>query len=206
MVGWVRERRTIARGTAVLVEGFPLVAVEPGWGLARLLARRRVTRTLLPLRAGLPAVDPLPLCRALAPRLALDLLDRLPLRERRVLVRSERPAPWVRALCAALAPRVGELALDLDTGGEDLAGELWESFGLGVLPSRGLPSPALTVAFSPVGSCSGPVLRLWGEPDLLGISPRLGRPLPAGLPELPFLTLLWEAGRLKPEDILLNSP
>ena len=45
-------------------------------------------------------------------------------------------------------------------------------------------------------------MRLWGEPALEGLTVTLpGALLPQGLPELPFLELLWETGRVKVEEL-----
>ena len=86
--------------------------------------------------------------------------------------------------------------------GEELAAWLREEYGAAVLP----PGTAadVTACFGPAGGESGgAVLRLYGpapQLDGLRLLPEEGT-LPPGLAPLPLLALLWECGRLRPEQI-----
>lgn len=149
-------------------------------------------------RNGLSPIDPLPLCRAKAPQLALALVEQLPLRRRCVALRGEDAyAAWPSA--AALCPQVGMLLLDFDRGEEELARRLREVYGAAVLNLRQGPTPQVSVEFAPCEGPAGTPLRLWGSPDLAG------RKLAgAGEEYLPLLELLWETGRLGLEDIVVR--
>lgn len=149
-------------------------------------------------RNGLSPIDPLPLCRAKAPQLALALVEKLPLRRRCVALRGEDArAAWPMA--AALCPQVGMLLLDFDRGEEELACRLREVFGAAALDLRQGPTPQASVEFDPCGEAAGTPLRLWGTPQLAG------RKLTgAGEEYLPLLELLWETGRLGLEDIVVR--
>lgn len=220
MVGWLRRtgvgywRPTL---TPVQILGYPLVEVSlpPGdrWRRlaqgARLLTRHGiqsvVTAPGLASRGdletlGLAPVDPLPLCLAKAGDMVRFLLREVPPRRRRVALRGDqvdRPA-W--RLAHALCQETGGLLLDFDRGGEELARSLRTGYGAAPLPF-GEAEPQVTVEFSPRGSQGDGVLRLWGRPDLAGLTFRLPEALPPDLEGLPFLALLWEAGRIRKEDI-----
>lgn len=149
-------------------------------------------------RNGLAPIDPLPLCRAKAPQLALALVEQLPLRRRCVALRGEDArAAWPSA--AALCPQVGMLLLDFDRGEEELACRLREVFGAAALDLRQGPTPQASVEFDPCGEAAGTPLRLWGSPDLAGC-----KLAGAGEEHLPLLELLWETGRLGLEDIVVR--
>lgn len=149
-------------------------------------------------RNGLSPIDPLPLCRAKAPRLALALVERLPLRRRCVALRGEDAhAAWPAA--AALCPQVGMLLLDFGRGEEELARRLREVYGAAVLNLRQGTPPQVSVEFAPCGGPAGTPLRLWGSPDLAGC-----KLAGAGEEYLPLLELLWETGRLGLEDIVVR--
>lgn len=149
-------------------------------------------------RNGLAPIDPLPLCRAKAPQLALALVEQLPLRRRCVALRGEDArAVWPAA--AALCPQVGMLLLDFGRGEEELACRLREVYGAAALDLRQGPTPQASVEFDPCGEAAGTPLRLWGSPGLAG------RKLAgAGEEYLPLLELLWETGRLGLEDIVVR--
>lgn len=217
MVGWVRWRekwRLWPKAAPVGVLGFPLLGVDlprgnpesRGRQAAKLLRRRGAARALLPpeLAGAFPGVSPLPLCRALGAELALALLEEIPLRERRVTLRGERADRLALTLADALCPRVGALYLDFDRGGEALATYLHSRYGAPPRPGQA-PDGGLWVELAPGGE-ERPALRLWGEPDLLGLELSIGETLPPDLPTLPFLTLLWESGRVKKEDIMIGKP
>lgn len=226
MVGWLHwsdEKiwRTQVRETHIL--GFPLLeaslpAGDPKRRLrqgAKALARRGIRRVLLPAgladeavltRYGLRPVDPLSLCRAKGAELALALLAGIPVRDRCMALRGERADGPARMLADALCPQVGALLLDFGRGEEALSNHLRSRYGA---PPRSLgqgPPAQISVELAPCGEPVGRPLKLWGAPDLLGLELSIGADLPADLPPLFFLTLLWEGGRVKDEDILVLKP
>lgn len=165
-------------------------------GLRRFLAGEGID-----LPGPLVPVDPLPLCRAKGGELALELLSQIPLRERRVALRGEEADRSAWAIAETLCPSVGALLLEFDRGQEALERRLRSHFGAAPLPlGRGVP-PQLAVELSPCPPGEFPSLRLWGEVDLLGLTLRPEGPLPAGLPPLPFLELLWETGRVGLQEL-----
>lgn len=170
-------------------------------GCARVLTAPELECPELPeilRRRGLVPVDPLPLCRAKAPELALALVEELPLRRRCVALRGENAqAAWPAA--AALCPQVGMLLLDFDRGEEELARRLRAVYGAAALDLCQGPPPQVSVEFAPRGEAAGTPLRLWGTPELAGC--KLTR---AGEEHLPLLELLWETGRLRLEDIVVQ--
>lgn len=214
-----KKRRLWGRGRPriepVRVHSLPLLGagLPPGGGLrgldrgAKALRKRGCVRALtapgldcteLPeilCHNGLAPIDPLPLCRAKAPQLALALVEQLPLRRRCVALRGEDArAAWPMA--AALCPQVGMLLLDFDRGEEELARRLREVFGAAALSLRQGPRPQASVELAPRREPAGEPLRLWGTPDLAG-----RRLIGAGTEDLPLLELLWETGRLGLEDV-----
>lgn len=149
-------------------------------------------------RNELAPIDPLPLCRAKAPQLALALVERLPLRRRCVALRGENGRDaWPAA--AALCPQVGMLLLDFDRGEEELARRLRAVYGAAALDLCQGPPPQVSVEFAPRGEAAGTPLRLWGTPELAGC-----KLTGAGEEHLPLLELLWETGRLRLEDIVVQ--
>lgn len=180
---------------------------------ARALERQGVRRVLLSPglegpgtveileRYGLQGLDPLPLCRAQGARLALFLLRDLPAPRRCVALRGEQAGPSARMLALRLCPQVGALLLDFDRGEEELAQELRARYGAAPLHLGQGPRAQVSLELSPRAPLEAPTLRLWGEPDLAGLTLRPPERLPAGLPEGPFLSLLWETGRAGLEDM-----
>lgn len=210
---WPRPAPVRIRGLTLL--GCPLPPADPLRRLdrgARALGRKGCGRVLLQRelrgpqaeaalrRRGLAPIDPLPLCRAKGGSLALALVEQLPPRRRRVALRGERgETAWAAA--AELCPRVGTLLLDFDAGEEALARRLRAVYGAAALHLGQGPAPQVSVEFSPrPGARAGTVLRLWGEPGLAGLT------LTAGGEEtdLPLLALLWETGRVEPDDIAVD--
>jgi len=173
--------------------------------LAERLCRKGLRRCLTDNPALDPAplipISPLPLLRAEGAELALALLADVPLRQRRVALRGETAGPETWRLAEGLCPRVGALLLDLDRGEEALARHLRERFGAAPLHLGRGPAPQVSVELDPRPGPAVHALRLWGEPELLGLTLRTEEPLPPELPRLPFLELLWETGRVAPEDI-----
>lgn len=216
MVGWLRwsgERGLFPRLSkdrplglnllsAALPEGKPYRRLSQG---AAALRRKGIRRALLSpslgdgqklAEFGLQAVDPMPLCRALGDRLALARLEGVPLRERRVALRGERADPVALDLAQKLCPQTGAILLEFDRGGEDLERRLWWRYGAAPLPLDNAPPPQVTLELSPRKVSLPGTIRLWGEPDLGELELRCELEIPADLPPLPTMTLLWEAGRL----------
>lgn len=181
---------------------------------ARLLAEERVRRVLtgpgfcgwdLLREWGLIPVSPEPLVQSMAAPLVLAALERrgiLPERAR-VALAAPRANRAVYQTAMALCPRVRQLLVAAPDGGEALADLLREEFGMPRLEGEEGRGADLTVRLGNV-PCSGSGVRL----DLFGPRPGLlGLELDAeGLPpfegeKLPFLTLLWEEGRIPPGNI-----
>lgn len=167
-------------------------------GCARALTQPELRCPELPdilRRNGLNPIDPLPLCRAKAPELALTQVEALPLRRRCVALRGENAGvAWAAA--AALCPQVGTLLLDFDRGEEALAQRLRAVYGAAALGLRQGPPPQVSVEFAPRSPEAGRALRLWGAPNLAGCALSSG-----GVDDPPLLTLLWETGRLELRNI-----
>ena len=227
MVGWLDVQPGLRPGRPEAVRLFgltllrvPLPPEAGGWRTRRVLkalGRRDVRRVLLPRdfqcwaalnRTGLAAVEPLGLCRAMAPRLAEALLEPIPPRQRAVLLRGRgSSAALLPPLAEALCPMTAALMADTDRGFEALAAGLSQRSGLTLLrPSQG-PPPQVTVELSPGPEGPGTCLRLWGRPDLAGLSlrPDLPEP-PRGADSLALAGLLWETGRLKMGQIQVVRP
>lgn len=216
MVGWLRwsgERGLLPRISkdrplglnllsAALPEGKPHRRLSQG---ASALRRRGIRRAVLspelgPGRKlaefGLQPVDPMPLCRALGAQLALARLKEVPIRERCVALRGEQADLVALTLAQSLCPQTGTLLLEFDRGGEDLARRLRWRYGAAPLSLSNAPPPQVTLEFSPREVSLPGTIRLWGEPDLDELEIWCDLEIPADLPCLPTLTLLWEAGRL----------
>lgn len=178
--------------------GYPAFALRRRvkWLEKRGIRRYIADRELFPPKAleayGLKEVDPLPLCRAKAAQLALALLPQAPYLCR-VSIGGERVDQTAIALAEALCPQVGTLYLDFDRGGEDLALHLRAAFGAAPQPPGRTPHLAVELSHrKPLGERT---LRLWGEPDLLGLSLTVPGGLPGRPDPLRHLTILWESGR-----------
>lgn len=188
--------------TAALPEGRPRRRMAQG---AMALRRQGVRRAVLAPSLGtrellsqfdLRPVDPLPLCRALGAKLALARLEDVPLRERRVALRGEKADPVALALAQTLCPQTGTLLLDFDRGSEDLSNHLHRCYGAAPLTLGNAPPPQVTLELDPRRDTLPGTLKLWGEPDLGKLELWCDLPIPADLPRLEAMTLLWEAGRL----------
>lgn len=220
MVGWLRltgEKHLRPTVTPVQVLGYPLAEVSlPTGDLsrrlrqgARALERRGIRRVVTApglakreeLEAlGLSPVDPLPLCVAKGRDMALFLMKGIPLRERRVAIRGDRAAGPAWELAHALCPETAALFLEFERGEAELADSLRGRYGAAPQP-LGQDTPQLTLEFSPGPYPAGRTLKLWGEPDLCGLRLCPPGPVPPDLEELPLLTLLWEAGRVRTDEI-----
>ena len=148
---------------------------------------------------GLRPVDPLPFLRRCAGELVLAAMVRegVPPQQGTAALRGRR-VDWDMVRAAEfLCPRVRELAVSAQQGGEELAAWLRREYGMPVRPDGAGVTAA--VRFDPKApSGSGRELMLFGEsPDLTGVRPRA-----AGLEEkdqedLALLAALWETGRLE---------
>ena len=210
----VPDRRELA-GLPVL----QLEVTEGRWALRRLdrggrrLRRAGVRRVLTPagfphwgrLRAlGLEPVEPWGLLRRLAPTLALAWLESrgLPPERSTIALRARRSADLAPA-ALALCPRVGALVLSAPDG-EELARKLRQEFGAAPLADRRDGRCALALHFAPGLDAGGEaVLPLYdGAPlprELVLSAP--GLPSPPPCPPERLLAALWEAGRLRAEEI-----
>ncbi len=222
MVGWLNwseKRGFLPRITPVRPLGLPLLEAALPQGRrerrlnqgAKALHRRGVRRVLtasgledgdILKRWGLAPVDVLPLCRAMGGALALFLLDGVPVRQRRAALRGEEANGAAWALAQELCPQVGTLFLEFDRGEEELGAGLRARFGAAALHLGQGPSPQVSLELSPRSVPAGETLKLWGEPGLGGLTLALdGKSVPPGLPELPFLELLWETGRVSGREL-----
>ncbi len=179
---------------------------------ARLLVKQGVRRALVPqdfahwgaLRSrGIAGVDPTPLCAALAPSLALAALPRLDLSPHQVTValRGGRVSrPFFQA-ALALAPLVRGVVISSPNGGEALSAHLREEFGVPILEEWG--EADLTVDFTPMPGGAGRTMKLYGEPDLLGVELFLREgDWPEQFEVLPLAAALWEGGCLALDDLV----
>ena len=168
---------------------------------ARLLRKNRVIRVLAPpefpwwglLRdAGLRAVDTSALRRALAPVWVERLLKRQGIAPERAVLRlkGEEKEPALEELARTLCPLVHGMVFDLP-GGPAAAECLRREMGVPVLPA-GFAEAHLTLLLR-----DGPVLT--GAEAVLP-----GRVLPADCDRLSLISVLWETGRIKSEEIALK--
>ncbi len=182
----------------------------------KLLRRAGVRRVLAPedfpywtrlKEHGLVPPEPWGLLRRLAPQLALAWLDGHGMQPERaaVALRGARAADLTPA-ALALCPLVGTLVLSAPDG-EALARRLRAEFGAAPVEDRRDGGAALALHFAP--DLPG------GGEKTLSLYP--GAPLPEGLvmsaqglpggavcpPEL-LLAALWEAGRLRPEEVRVD--
>lgn len=170
--------------------------------LAHTLRRAGVTRAVLPeglCLEGVERVDPLVLYRGAADVLALGWLaqHRIPPERGRVVLAGPRLCPELRQAAERLCRHVRWLRVDTPDG-EGYAQALQREFGLPVAP-HSVPAD-VCLAFGPTPQPAA--LRLYGEAPCLG-GLRLtgeGLDLPAEL-EGPLLTLLWERGSLRREEL-----
>lgn len=206
---WPRYDILCPMGLPVLKVALPPSYSPCRWRrLSRRLSRGGLRRFLTEERApeglSLAPVSPLPLCRAKGAELALALLSGLPLHDRRVALRGEAADPAAWALAEALCPQVGALLLDFDRGEEALSRRLRERYGAAPLHLGQGSAPQVWVELSPRPDPAPGALRLWGEPELRGLTLTTRTSLPPELPRLPLLELLWETGRVSREQILVR--
>lgn len=184
---------------------------------AKILKKQGVFRALMPpkweegaQKQGLFPVQALPLYRALGGRLCLKLLEEVPPRRRRVALRGEKVDATARAMALALCPHTA-LILEFEEGEEPLAQQLQRTYGAPPLGQAWGAGAQVVVELAPPAA-EAPLppgtlkLKLWGEPDLAGLTLNCPGELPPELPQDPFLALLWESGRLKLGEIGLSGP
>lgn len=184
---------------------------------AKILRKHGVFRALMPQKwgggaqkQGLFPVQALPLYRALGGRMCLKLLEGVPPRRRRVALRGEKVDATARALALTLCPHA-TLILEFEEGETALAQQLQRTYGAPPLDPAWGASAQVAVELAPQAAEAplppgGLKLKLWGEPDLAGLTLHYPEKLPPELPRDPFLALLWESGRLKPGEIGILGP
>lgn len=231
MVGWLREGDSplFPRANPARILDFPLleVALSPakpgkngekqGARGAKILRKHGVFRALMPQKweegakkQGIFPVKALSLYQALGDRMCLKLLEGVPPRRRRVALRGGKADAAARALALALCPHA-TLILEFEEGEAALAQQLQRTYGAPPLDRAWGASAQLLVELGPPPAES-PLppgarrLKLWGEPDLAGLTLHYPENLPPELPRDPFLALLWESGRLKLGEIGLSGP
>ena len=94
--------------------------------------------------------------------------------------------------------------LDFDQGEEELGWQLRAQYGAAPVHLGKGPPPRLSIELSPRPAGSGPALRLWGEPDLLGFTLDWEGEHPSGIPGMPMLEVLWETGRIRAEEVVIR--
>lgn len=169
---------------------------------ARLLAEHRVTRVLLPPEfewwpvlygQRLRPVDTRALRCALAPVWVHAVLKakKIPPEQAILCLKGEREEVDMERVARMLCPFVRNLIIDVPRGGF-LAQRLRQEFGMPILPV-GSGAADLTVDFD-----SGP--RLLGVRFMLK-----NEEMPNDCEALPLLSVLWETGRVKTEEIVIQA-
>lgn len=209
------------RPEQIRMAGIPLLAATlyelPGLSGRRLERRLdRLERTMLNAGAGrvvtapgfpyagrlkrLKPLDPTAFLQALADALALGWLEvhEIPPERARVTLAGPRLSPALRECGERLSGRVQALQIAVPGEGERFAGMLRSRWGMPVVPLGAQTD--LTIAFGPDTRAN---LQLTDPTGLGGLCLKSrSHVLPPGL-EVPFLTLLWERGELKRDDLLL---
>lgn len=154
---------------------------------------------------GLGPVWAAPLCRACAVSLALAALEGLGVSPdgATVALRGERVTPELERAAGQLCRAVRRPVIGVERGGEALAEELRQRYGIPVLADLPRRAPHVALHFDPVPGGGEAVLDLWGpRPRLLGYEPALpGWTLPPHWDPLPLLAALAEEGALRGEDL-----
>lgn len=206
---WKSERTIQLRseqllGLPVLTLNIPEQARRPERVLkkgAELLRRHRVTHILVPPQferwsilehADLRPVDTRALRCALAPAWVQTVLQAKEITPEQAILclKGEREEPDMERVARMLCPMVRNLIIDVPRG-VLLAQRLRQEFGMPILPV-GSGTADLTVIFD-----SGP--RLFGVRFMLK-----NRELPKDCEILPLLSALWETGRVKREEIVIQ--
>lgn len=214
-----RQERGRVQPETVRVAGMRVLCVrvkEGGRGETRRLARgakllrRAGVRYMLenaegqPSLPGLPVVSALPLYRAVADRLVLERLGERGIVPERatVVLRGEYPDSELAAAARALCPRVRQVIVDTERGGDVLQRSLLRQFGVAVMPVQDRRD-VVTVRFS--GKSCAEELNLCGEVDLAGLSvdaPQVV--LPETLVRASTVCALWQAGLLELSQVRVS--
>lgn len=174
---------------------------------AKRLARQGVRRVLVPPEfdrwdllesRGLQKVDPVPFLRFYAGELAVAALKReglLPQQGNVALRGRQVDRDMVRA-AEYLCPRVRELSISAQQGGEELAAWLRREYGMPVQPDG--EGAAVVIRFDTSAASGGRrVLSLFGEePELGEICPRASALAERDQKKISLLSALWETGKL----------
>lgn len=223
MVGWLVPEvgRGRLRLEQIRVRGMPLLraGVPMGWstrgglppaaaGGPRPCGRQGCAAILVPegfagwpqvVEEGLFPVDPVPLCRVLAPRLALAMLESRGVEpgQAAVLLRGRRVDRALFETAHTLCPRVRTLALAVPDGGAELCVLLRQEYGAAVPETLGGMRADVAVDFAPVlPDMPGNLVLCPPAPCLSGLELRARSAELPGVESLPVLALLWEEGRL----------
>ena len=177
-----RPERAVRKGSDLLVKhGVKYVLAPPDFSWWFILTG-----------AGLRPVDTIPLRRALVPAWTAAQLNRRGIAPEQAILRlkGERWEPVLEELAWDLCPMVRRLIFDVP-GGEEMANRLRREKGIPVLPGN-FTNAHLT-------------LRLDDGPILAGAEITLpGWELPVDCDILSMLSVLWETGRVKIEEIVLK--
>lgn len=213
------------RGEPGRLYGLPVLRAEVDrlgfWGERRLrraareLRRGGVLRVLTPSDFdrwplleifGLRRVDPELFVRAQSVPLALEVLARQGLAPDRatVALRGVRADREMARAAAELCPKVRRLVVDAPRGGRELAQWLRREFGVPILPPDEVGQAALRFQEGrPVPEKAA--LDLFGlQPDLAGLTLTAPGLAEQDREDLALLAVLWEGGRLKPENIKIT--
>ena len=189
---------------SVLTIGLPPLSRRPERALKKgidLLCREGVKRVLTPsdfpwwselVRSGLRPVETGLLRCALAPVWVEMQMKRrnIPRAEVVLRLKGERYDPMLEPLARALCPLVRRMVFDVP-GGEVAANRLRRETGMPVLPVD------FTETHLTLRLCDGPVLT--------GVEITLpGRKLPTDCDTAALISVLWETGRIKLEEIVLK--
>lgn len=178
---------------------------------ARLLKRHGVHTVLVPkdfdywdifARQGLTGVNVLPLYRAMADKLVLAELKRRGVETQKacVILCGEQVDADLERTARALCPRVRTVVIQAQWGAQRLSRELYWEFGLvAATAERG----DVTVRFGGAGQ-EGELV-VCTQPELLGLELEVdGLTVPEELERMPVLAAVWQAGRLKAEQIYVT--
>lgn len=211
---WTGERRFRTRFRVESICGIPILRAElpglpddPGAPRRKERALRRMEqegcrRLMEPSdQAQLPPVSTRSLWQSVAAPLTLSFFLKHGQRPERarVALESDRVTRPLFSACCQLIPAVRSISLSPCLGDEELAWWLERQYGVPVTSGGG----DVTVCFTPGPGPAGACLPLGEEvpflPDFT-LDWNAGT-LPENYPKLPLLSVLWETGRIRPEDL-----
>jgi len=224
MILWAADAGRKVYAQEEICAGLPVLCVRlspNAWGrtrrlkkAARFLSFYGIRRILVPEgfddwsameRFGLKPVDPLPFLRLCAGPLLVAAIKKQGYDPGRssVALRGARTDRDMTKAAEYLASRVRDVVISADTGGENLRRYLQREWGIAPRPdTRGMEG---VICFDGTARRDGAVvLCLYEEEmELLGVTIRQkDKELPPDSQKLPFLTALWETGRLQLEESL----